>query len=275
MELKEAYETICTYLNESEKRKLLESNLTGAFKGGVVKPIYKDLVKQHLPYIDYPFKDEMDNVFCYRQNDEKPGLNVLHFGGVYYLLDPSSAFVPNQFSKNDKTNLVLDMCAAPGGKTITYAIKHPNDLIIANEISLSRANELAKNIERMGLTNVIVTCMDPQEINDSFNSIFDRILLDAPCSGSGMFCKEPKMLEDWTYDKVIKCSLIQKQLLKKAIKLCALNGEILYSTCSYSNEEDDEVIEATLDESIEIVNINSSFDTYKTKYGNILFPLYF
>lgn len=66
------------------------------------------------------------------------------------LLDPSSAFVPNQFSKNDKTNLVLDMCAAPGGKTITYAIKHPNDLIIANEISLSRANELAKNIERMG-----------------------------------------------------------------------------------------------------------------------------
>lgn len=63
------------------------------------------------------------------------------------------------------------MCAAPGGKTITYAIKHPNDLIIANEISLSRANELAKNIERMGLANVIVTCMDPQEINDSFNSI--------------------------------------------------------------------------------------------------------
>lgn len=275
MELKEAYETICTYLNESEKRKLLESNLTGAFKGGVVKPIYKDLVKQHLPYIDYPFKDEMDNVFCYRQNDEKPGLNVLHFGGVYYLLDPSSAFVPNQFSKSNKTNLVLDMCAAPGGKTITYAIKHPNDLIIANEISLSRANELTKNIERMGLANVIVTCMDPQEINDSFNSIFDRILLDAPCSGSGMFCKEPKMLEDWTYDKVIKCSLIQKQLLKKAIKLCALNGEILYSTCSYSNEEDDEVIEATLDESIEIVNINSSFDTYKTKYGNILFPYIF
>lgn len=276
MELKEAYEIICTYLNESEKEKLLNSNLTGAFKGGVVKPEYKDLIKQHLPYIDYPFKNEMDNVFCYRQNNEKPGLNVLHFGGAFYLLDPSSAFVPNQFTKNDKAvNLVLDMCAAPGGKTITYAIKHPHDLIMANEISLSRANELAKNIERMGLSNVIVTCMDPQDINSSYNSLFDKIILDAPCSGSGMFCKEPKMLEDWSTDKVIKCAQIQKQLLKKAIDLCALDGEILYSTCSYSTEEDDDVIESILNDSIEVVSINSNFDTYKTKYGNILFPYIF
>ena len=138
---------------------------------------------------------------------------------------------------------VLDLCAAPGGKSIELALRMKGKgVLVANDLSYPRAKDLSQNIERMGLGNVIVTANDFEKLTGRYPRFFSSILLDAPCSGSAMFRKNELAKEDWSYEKVLKQAAIQKRLLESAYALLSPGGSLMYSTCSFSKEENEDVI---------------------------------
>jgi NOL1/NOP2/sun family putative RNA methylase len=184
----------------------------------------------------------VNNAFYYEE-ENKISNSPLYILGGFYMQEPSSAIAVSLLDiKNDE--LVLDMCAAPGGKAIEASLKCKNGVVIANDSSLSRANIIIENAERMGIDNMIITNTDlslPNSIN-GLKNVFDHIILDAPCSGSGMFRKENKMFDDWSIEKVLLCAKKQKLLIMNAYKMLKPGGTMSYSTCSYSYEEDEEII---------------------------------
>ncbi len=204
----------------------------------------------------HPF---VDGAYYYDKNKLPLGKNVFFDAGGYYLQEPSAAIVSSLIPIKEN-GLILDMCAAPGGKTCQLAFKHPNNLIISNDLSYQRAQILSSNIEKYGFDNVIVTAMDPKKFPSRFKNLFSAIILDAPCSGSGMFRKESKMKDDWTYEKVLKCASIQKELLNQAASYLDNDGYLIYSTCSFSYEEDEDIIINFLinNSDFEIINLNNS-----------------
>ena len=139
------------------------------------------------------------------------------------------------------------MCAAPGGKSIDAAIKLNNTgMLISNELSYERSKILSSNIEKLGFCNTFVTNNDLSKIYHHYPSCFDKIILDAPCSGSFMFRKNELSKLDWNYNKVLGCAQIQKQLLDIASYMLKPGGKIAYSTCSISPEENENIIKEFL-----------------------------
>lgn len=191
-------------------------------------------VKKHefLPYVYY-----------YNKNEYEFGKNYLMFAGAYYIIDSSSAIVSYLLDVNDNDN-ILDLCSAPGGKTISLLLYNhdKNFEIIANDLSHTRALELSKNIERIGTDKVIVTNNDFSRIYHNYFETFDKIILDAPCSGSAMFRKNELAKNDRSYEKVMKLQAIQFQLIDIAIYMLKPGGTLVYSTCSFSKEEDEDVV---------------------------------
>ena len=223
-------------------------------------------VKKH-PFIPH--------AFYYDKNEYSLGKNIFHDAGVYYLQDPSAMLVA-AFLPISKGDYILDMCAAPGGKTIQTAF-HEEVTVVANDISYPRALTLSSNIERMGLNNVMVTVMNLHQFPSSYRHFFDSIILDAPCSGSGMFRKQEEMRLDWTYNKVLECAKTQKELLSLADSFLKPGGYLLYSTCSFSYEEDEAPILDFLNEhkDYELISLPSSpsFYEHPSLKGSIhLFP---
>lgn len=191
------------------------------------------------PHLEkHPF---IEHAYYYDKNEYSLGKTIYHECGAFYLQDPSAMLVAS-FLKDKNPHYILDMCAAPGGKTIQTCLNYPDSMIIANDISYERANVLSQNIERFGFHNVIVTAMNPKNFPHRFNNLFDVIIIDAPCSGSGMFRKQSEMQDDWTYQKVLSCAERQKDLLALADDYLSNDGYLLYSTCSFSYEEDEEPI---------------------------------
>ena len=186
------------------------------------------------------------NGFLYKKSEYELGKNIYHELGAYYIQEPSAMLVAH-FLDAKPGDVVLDLCAAPGGKTVQTALKMQNNgLIIANDLSKSRATILLSNVERMGLKNIVITSLDFKNHYQKFANYFDKIILDAPCSGSGMFRKSEEMRNDWTYEKVLKNAAIQKELILMCYSMLKEGGTLVYSTCSYSFEEDEEVIEFLL-----------------------------
>ena len=219
------------------------------------------------------------NGFLYDKNEYELGKKIYHELGAYYIQEPSAMLVAH-FLDAKPGDIVLDLCAAPGGKTIQTALKMQNEgLIIANDLSKSRANILLSNVERLGLSNVVVTSLDFKNHYQKFENYFDKIILDAPCSGSGMFRKSEEMKNDWTYEKVLKNAAIQKELIMMCYSMLKEGGTLVYSTCSYSFEEDEEVIEFMLENSdAKLENIPSflgEFRSPKYKESVHLFPSHF
>ena len=217
--------------------------------------------------------------FLFNKNEYELGTKIYHDLGAYYIQEPSAMLVAH-FLNAKPGDVVLDLCAAPGGKTIQTALKMQNEgLIIANDLSKSRANILLSNIERMGISNAIVTSLDFKNYYQKFQGFFDKIILDAPCSGSGMFRKSKEMKNDWTYEKVLTNAAIQKELILMCYSMLKEGGKLIYSTCSYSFEEDEEVIEFLLQNSdAELENIPSfkgEFRSPKYKETVHLFPSQF
>ena len=189
------------------------------------------------------------NGYLFEKDEYELGKKIYHELGAYYIQEPSAMLVAH-FLDAKPGNIVLDLCAAPGGKTIQTALKMQSEgMIIANDLSKARANILLSNIERMGISNTVVTSLDFKNHYQKFNSYFDKIILDAPCSGSGMFRKSEEMKSDWTYEKVLKNTGIQKELILMCYSMLKKGGTLVYSTCSYSYEEDEEVIEHLLNNS--------------------------
>lgn len=139
---------------------------------------------------------------------------------------------------------ILDLCAAPGGKTTHIAAKMKNKgLLVSNEIVSKRAQILAGNVERMGLTNTIVTNESPARLSEKFPSFFDGIIVDAPCSGEGMFRKEPQAVDAWSVEHTLSCGARQKNILDDAYKMLKSGGYIMYSTCTFSYDENEAIVQ--------------------------------
>ena len=177
---------------------------------------------------------------------EKAGAFIEHFAGLYYLQEPSAMSV-GELTDECKKERVLDLCAAPGGKTTLVAAQMAGDgILIANEIDRARAKILSQNVERMGIKNCAVVSSTPERLARQFPAYFDLILVDAPCSGEGMFKKEPNAIPEWSEGNVKRCAERQREILDCAAQMLAGGGTIIYSTCTFAEEEDEWQIEAFL-----------------------------
>lgn len=177
-----------------------------------------------------------------------PGKTPLYHVGLYYIQEPCASKVLYDvcIKKDDQ---VLDLCASPGGKTaeILFSIdKEAGGFLISNEIDYSRAKVLSSNVERLGIDNVAVVCASSDDLADRFVECFDKVIVDAPCSGEGMFRKSEEARLQWSIKLVDSMSKIQKKLTEDAYKMTKVGGTIVYSTCTFSKEEDEAVVEYLL-----------------------------
>ena len=183
----------------------------------------------------------------YYRGPERLSRHPLYYGGAYYLQEPS-AMAPATFLPVRPGDRVLDLCAAPGGKSVALAGKLGGQgILVSNDISASRSKALLKNLELFGAGNILVTCEAPAKLAEVWPGFFDAILVDAPCSGEGMFRKEKGMQSDWSPDQVKKYAALQKEILDRAFAMLAPGGCLLYSTCTYAPEEDEENVLYFLD----------------------------
>lgn len=239
-------EHICHSYEEPKAKALLESLTMPRTHALILNP---DKISDEDFLTKFPLATPhhyVKHAFLYDKNIYDLGKSIEHLAGAIYISDPSSLIVASTLNAQ-KDDFVLDMCAAPGGKTIQTSILMQNEgVIISNDLSYNRALVLSQNVERMGRKNIIVTNNDLSKLGAKYHGLFTKIILDAPCSGSGMFRKEEKMLEDWSIEKVNHQSEIQKQLLLLAYDFLAPGGELIYSTCSYSKEENYEVVKHLL-----------------------------
>lgn len=179
---------------------------------------------------------------CYYDPTQRPGLHPYHEAGVYYLQEPS-AMAPARLLDAQPGERVLDLCAAPGGKTTQIAAMLQGEgLLVCNEIHPKRAQILSSNIERLGVANALVLNEHPAKLAERFVQYFDRILVDAPCSGEGMFRKEEAAGADWSEETVAMCAGRQSEILTSAAKMLRPNGRLVYSTCTFAPEENEGVI---------------------------------
>ena len=195
-----------------------------------------------------------ENAFYYDASLDTPSKHPFYFAGLYYLQEPS-ATLPAATLPIEEGDKVLDICSAPGGKSTELAAKlKGTGLLVSNDISASRLKALQKNIESFGASNVIITCESPDKLSDVFTSYFDKILIDAPCSGEGMFRKSSSMITAWEQNGNEKFADIQRSILKEVIKMLKPGGMILYSTCTFDPIEDEEQVEylLSLDENLRI-----------------------
>ncbi|MTT32115.1 NOL1/NOP2/sun family putative RNA methylase [Terrilactibacillus sp. BCM23-1] len=184
--------------------------------------------------------------FYYKLEDE-PGKHPYHQAGLYYIQEPSAMAVADCLDAKPGER-ILDLCAAPGGKTTQIAGSMKNQgFLMANEINAKRAKALSENIERCGITNALVTNEKPERLANRFAGYFDKILVDAPCSGEGMFRKDPEAIEYWSLDHVKHCASMQKEILDHAYHMLKPGGILVYSTCTFSAEENEQSIDHFLD----------------------------
>lgn len=178
----------------------------------------------------------------------RPGLCALHAAGLYYLQEPS-AMAPAELLDVQPGERVLDLCAAPGGKSTQLAGKLRGEgLLVCNEINAKRAKVLSGNIERLGIANALVLNEHPARLAERFAGYFDKILVDAPCSGEGMFRKEAAAVADWTEETNAICANRQAEILRSAAQMLRPGGRLVYSTCTFSPLENEGVISAFLRE---------------------------
>ena len=181
----------------------------------------------------------------------RPGLHPWHEAGLYYLQEPS-AMAPAGLLDVHPGMKVLDLCAAPGGKTTQLAAALDGEgLLVCNEINPKRAKILARNIERLAVANALVLNEHPKKLESRFEGFFDRILVDAPCSGEGMFRKEEAAVTDWSEEAVAMCADRQLEILRSAAKMLRPGGKLVYSTCTFAPAENEGVISRFLSEFVE------------------------
>ena len=169
------------------------------------------------------------------------GHDAYHEAGLYYIQDPSAmSVVP--YMELRPFDRCLDLCASPGGKSLQIADRLKTEeggILLSNEFIMERAKNLSKNVERMGYSHVAVSSCSAEELEEQFPAFFSRILVDAPCSGEGMFRKNPEAIADWSLEKVSQCAVLQREILDHAIGMLREGGLLAYSTCTFSEEENE------------------------------------
>ena len=178
----------------------------------------------------------------YYDPESRPGLHPYHEAGVYYLQE-ASAMAPVTLLDPQPGERVCDLCAAPGGKTTQIAGRLAGEgFLLCNEINPKRAKILSRNMERLGVANALVTNEHPQTLADRLPGYFDRVLIDAPCSGEGMFRKEEAAVTDWSQQTVEMCARRQAEILHSGAQLVRPGGRLVYSTCTFAPEENEQAV---------------------------------
>ena len=199
-----------------------------------------------LPFVGDPVPWEPEGY--YYDPEARPGLHIYHEAGVYYLQE-ASAMAPVQLLSPQPGEKICDLCAAPGGKTTQIAGRMLGEgFLLCNEINPKRAKILSRNIERMAVPNALVTNEHPERLAQRFEGFFDRVLVDAPCSGEGMFRKEEAAVTDWSQETVEMCAHRQAEILHSAAQMVRPGGRLVYSTCTFAPEEDEMAVAAFLSE---------------------------
>ena len=198
-----------------------------------------------LPFVGDPVPWEP--MGYYYDPQARPGLHVYHESGVYYLQE-ASAMAPVALLDPKPGEWVCDLCAAPGGKTTQIAGRMGGSgLLLCNEVNPKRAKILARNVERMGIANALVTNEHPAALASRLAGQFDRVLIDAPCSGEGMFRKEEAAVTDWSPETVSMCARRQWEILCTGADLVRPGGRLVYSTCTFAPEENEETVSRFLE----------------------------
>lgn len=200
----------------------------------------RDVFEAAAPFTLRPVAWE-PNGFYYGK-EAAPGKHPYHAAGVYYIQEPS-AMAPAAYLDAQPGEKILDLCAAPGGKSTQIAAAMRGEgLLISNEIHPARAKILSENIERMGIRNAMVTNESPQSLAKVFEAYFDRIMVDAPCSGEGMFRKNADACDEWSPENVVLCAERQAEILECAASMLRPGGRMVYSTCTFAPEENEGTI---------------------------------
>lgn len=221
----------------NEYDQYVQSLETPLFQGLRISPRKQEIeiTKGLLPFLEEPSKFARNTWYIHGQY----GLHHAHLQGLFYLQEPSagSAVELLDVQPND---VVLDLCAAPGSKSTQILDRLEGGFLVANEIDAKRAQVLLSNMERMGAENFMVTNMDSPTLCKQLKNCFDKILVDAPCSGEGMMKKHEAAIEQWSYDNVLLCAARQKEILQQAWLALKPGGSLVYSTCTYAKEENEE-----------------------------------
>ena len=198
-----------------------------------------DELRKAAPFVGEPVPWQKNGFYYAADGETRPGKHPLHEAGAYYIQE-ASAMLPGSLCPPKPGEKVLDLCAAPGGKATQLAAALCGEgLLIANEIHPTRAGILSQNIERMGVRNCIVTNATPAELSVKFPAFFDRIVVDAPCSGEGMFRKEADAVTMWSPENVALCAARQGEILEEAAKMLRAGGYLVYSTCTFAPAENE------------------------------------
>ena len=200
----------------------------------------------------------------YYEGDQKPAKHPYYFAGLYYLQEPS-AMTPANVLPIEEGDRVLDVCAAPGGKSTELAAKlNGTGLLVSNDISNSRAKALLKNLELFGISNALILSESPHKLVDRFPEYFDKILIDAPCSGEGMFRKEPAVIKSWLEKGTDFYAKLQREIVTYAVKMLKPGGMLLYSTCTFNPKENEGTIEYLLNlcPELSIVSVQNRYEGF-------------
>ncbi|HAX83258.1 MAG TPA: hypothetical protein DCY15_01805 [Ruminococcaceae bacterium] len=187
------------------------------------------------------------------------GNHPYHHAGMIYIQEPSAMAAVASIDIRSDWN-ILDLCASPGGKSTQAAAQNPNGILISNEIIPSRCKTLTGNIERMGFQNVITTCADAKRIASLYGEAFDLVIVDAPCSGEGMFRKDENARKEWSAENVLHCAERQREILDEIKTTVKSGGLLLYSTCTFSLEENEKNVDWFLSENdnFELIEVKDS-----------------
>lgn len=235
---------------EKRMKNMLKDEYSDFFRAMSENPVYsgirintkkqgaEDIIKKEFGYLE-------NVLWCkngfYAEKTQISGNHPYHTAGLFYFQEPSAMSAVSALPIKDD-DYILDLCAAPGGKaTQAGALLGDGGLLVANEIIKNRANILSDNINRFGLKNCIVTNETPQKLSEKYPNFFDKIIVDAPCSGEGMFRKEPQAVTEWSMEHTISCGERQKHILDCAFKMLRGGGYIIYSTCTFAPEENEQI----------------------------------
>ena len=202
------------------------------------QPAFLPFVQENVPW---------EPMGYYYDPESRPGLHPYHEAGVYYLQE-ASAMAPVALLDPQPGERICDLCAAPGGKSTQIAGRlQGKGFLLCNEINPKRAKILSRNMERLGIANALVTNEHPAVLEKRFPGFFDRVLIDAPCSGEGMFRKEEAAVTDWSQETVEMCAARQREILHSGAQMVRPGGRLVYSTCTFAPEENEQAIAAFLE----------------------------
>lgn len=211
-----------------------------------------------------------DEGYYFNYPEERPGKHVYHAAGLYYIQEPS-AMAPVEALAPKPGEKILDLCAAPGGKSSQISAKMNGEgFLIVNEIDHKRIRALIENLERLGITHATVLNENPKKLTKHFPQFFDRILVDAPCSGEGMFRKDHDTRNRWSRRVIHQCAELQKHLLDAAATMLRSGGRLVYSTCTFNQVENEEVVESFLEKHPEFTLVSTpKSDYFQPGFGQI------